>query len=334
MQKFSQNEEKQIKRKIQKIPETPFTICSYRNCDVIDIILRNIVPIMQVLSVKLPDYNMQLKTTKCLNTAVMLSYILSHSKNMKRVEYCSVSKINKRYEKSGNERKYILKVHRDLERDLLNKRDRKRYFYYILITNYDMKKRAKRHGLPYDNSGDDKRSFPGHVFIIDKFPATNNSCNPKVPIYRIYQSYINQYDFNGYKAKNGNKLKLNDPQKILDGLYNIVSNDEWNKKAVKFWKDFTFVDTDDLVGFETKGLNLCYQKIQIDYCYERFYKFVDDVLKELRIEIEKGNKDTFKLDIELSKNLQQLSITQLYTAYMKMHRELGIKILANQQIKK
>ena len=35
----------------------------------------------------------------------------------------------------------------------------------------------------------------------------------------------------------------NDITFVLNGIFNIVSNPTWNNDAIKFWNDFTFVDT-------------------------------------------------------------------------------------------
>ena len=76
------------------------------DCNVTSIILKYLVPIFQYLSVEMKDYNMKLKTTKCLNTAVMLVYILGSQKDIDtKVDYCDTENINKRYSKIKDEKK-------------------------------------------------------------------------------------------------------------------------------------------------------------------------------------------------------------------------------------
>ena len=78
---------------------------------------------------------MKLKTTKCLNTAIMLTYLLGGSLKVKDTEICLVDNINKRYEKKKNKLEFKLKVFNDLKKDLSNKNIKKRYFYYILMVD-------------------------------------------------------------------------------------------------------------------------------------------------------------------------------------------------------
>ena len=77
-------------------------ICNYYDCKVTDIIMKYLVALMQFLSVDMKDYNMMLKTTKCLNTAVMLVFLLGGSEQLETAEFCDSYKINKRYKKKKN----------------------------------------------------------------------------------------------------------------------------------------------------------------------------------------------------------------------------------------
>ena len=75
--------------------ETSSKVC-LSDCNVTELILKYLVPIFQYLSIELTDYNMKLKTTKCLNTAVMLVHILGSEKDVKtKVNYCDTENINK-----------------------------------------------------------------------------------------------------------------------------------------------------------------------------------------------------------------------------------------------
>jgi hypothetical protein len=298
-------------------------VCKYADCDVTNIIMKYLEPIMQICSATMTDYNMQMRTTKCLNTAVMLTYILGGSDKLKTVEFCEVSKINKRYEKKSDKFKYKDKIFKELKKDLSDKKNNKRYFYYILMTNNDMEKSDL-----LGNSASATQSFPGHVFIIDKFP----NCETKEPSYNIYQSYINQYDLKGHYKNNKNSMKIqnNDINFVLDGIFNIVSNPVWNKDAVKFWNDFTFVDTKDLINYKTDKINLCYSKISIDDCYKEFYRFTYNKATGLYYDIK--SEDEMKLakyDIDADKDkfyVKQLTPRNLYLKLRELVIELERKI--------
>jgi len=298
-------------------------ICKYENCDVTNIIMKYLEPLMQLCSAIMTDYNMQMKTTKCLNTAVMLTNILGGSKKLKTVEYCEVSKINSRYEKKKNKLQHKLNIFNELKKDLTKKNTKKRYFYYILMTNNYMEKSDL-----INNSLENTQHFPGHVFIIDKFPSCNNNQSK----YNIYQSYINQYDLKGHYKKNKNSMNLknNDISFVLDGILNIISNPVWNNDAIKFWDDFTFVNTNNLLNYKTDKINLCYSKISIDDCYKEFYKFTYNNSLNLYKQLINNNQyELKKYDIYADKNdfyVKQLTPKNLYLKLRELIIELENKM--------
>ena len=295
-------------------------VCKYQNCEVTDLIMKYLEPLMQLLSVNITDYNMKLKTTKCLNTAIMLTYLLGGSLKVKDTEVCLVDNINKRYEKKKNKLEFKLKVFNDLKKDLSSKNIKKRYFYYILMTNNDMEKSKL---VP--NNSSDTAFFPGHVFIIDKFPY----CTDSNVQYKIYQSYINQYDLKGHYRRNKNTMKLenNDINMILNGIHNIVSNKVWNKNAVEFWKKLTFVDTDNLLNYKTNKINLCYSKIRIDHCYVKLQKYIYNSILQIDDDIKLNKLDKFNIKQDESEfKVKQLSIYQLRNELNKLNDELINKI--------
>ena len=298
-------------------------VCRYENCDVTNLIMKYLEPLIQLCSSTMTDYNMQMKTTKCLNTAVMLTNILGGSDKLKTVEYCEVSKINNRYNTKKDKLQHKKNIFEELKKDISKKNINKRYFYYILMTNNYMEKSEN-----LNSSSPETQHFPGHVFIIDKFP----SCNNKEPTYNIYQSYINEYDLKGHFKRNKNSMKVKDNNInfVLDGINNIISNKVWNNDAVNFWNEFTFVDTKELINYKTDKINLCYSKISIDDCYKEFYKFTYNRALNLYNEI--SLNDIVKLkkyDIYADKNefyIKQLNPNELYMKLRELILELEEKI--------
>jgi len=297
-------------------------ICQYKECEVTTLVMKYLEPIMQLLSGSMKDYNMQMRTTKCLNTAVMLTYILGGSDKLKRVEYCEVSKINNRYEKKANKLEHKKKIFNKLKQDLSKKNIKKRYFYYILITNNNMNKSNK---LP--PNAEKSQFFPGHVFIIDKFPV----CNKKEPKYNIYQSYINHYDLKGHYKKNKKSMNLknNDVNSLLSGINNIISEPVWNNEAVDFWNELTFVDTTNLINYNTDKLNLCYSKIRIDYCYKEFRNFIKKHKDKLENDIKNNfnlNKYSENILVDTYNDVKKLEPSKLLMELNKLYDELDDKI--------
>jgi hypothetical protein len=284
------------------------------DCDVTELILKYLVPIFQYLSIEMEDYNMKLKTTKCLNTAVMLVYILGNEKNINnKIEYCDTEKINKRYNRIKDNKKKIEKkkdILDKLEKDIKTKNINSRYFYYILMTHTKMYKDKTNYGW-----------FPGHVFIVEK----SNDCQKNLR-YKLFQSYINQYDLNGHFKNNNNTMDIKDNNitNIINGIKNILLKKTWNKKAVTFWNKLCYVKTDNLLNCSTQDINICYQKIKINNCYINLLNFTKKALKNIKTQIDNKNFNYYYVKNEKKDNnpIQSLKIEELYNRFQKLHDEI------------
>lgn len=103
-------------------------------CDIGYIIKDHVTALMQMLTVELKEYNMQLVTTKCLNTAVMMTYLLLGNKYALDVtRHCDVPNVVDRNIGKPIDRSFVIKSLRD---DLLSKTDvQERALYYVMITD-------------------------------------------------------------------------------------------------------------------------------------------------------------------------------------------------------
>jgi hypothetical protein len=232
-----------------------------KQCDIGYIIKDYVKPIFQLITDDITDYNMRLLTTKCLNTAIVLSYCLLGPLGIKRAGYCDTQNVIDRHEKGIDNNRTILD---NLKLDILDKTLPGRYIYYILITDAY---------FPYDNSSKSEGFFCGHVLLLERIP------NGEEPFYYFYQSYINQYDFKGHYERNKGTLKMSweRVKNILENLDYTIMNGKWDEKVVNFWKDFTFVDTNDIKGSNSKGkLFLCYRRTPATECV----KYLEDYSKE------------------------------------------------------
>lgn len=243
----------------------------------IGFILKNYVrPLIQTLTNDIRDYYMNLLTTKCLNTAVMLGiFMLGKKKGLEVANYCdSVETKNRHIAEIDNNKSIIA----DYKIDIL-KYESVRQIYYILLTDGDFKKK------------DSTIMFPGHVFIIEKIPQLISKTNK----YNIYQSYINKYDLKGHFEKNNKSLVISNAKlvKLLDNLEYILKVHTWDNKCVKAWKDFTFVDTTDLLGSNPKGqLFICIRKSPVKTCLKYIDAYTNTKLKILEKQLKsKSIKD-------------------------------------------
>jgi hypothetical protein len=256
------------------------------DCDIMTYLTEKdyITAVIQVLSIHLPNYNMKLRTTKCLNTAIMTMFLLLGSEGIKKSEYCSVSKVKQRVLDKNISRNDEMIMFDSMIDDLFSHRETNRYFYYIMITDGEMLK-----------SNDEKNYFPGHVFVIEKIPCgTKNK-------YKLYQSYINEYTLKGHYQKNNNSMEISEPnlKKIFgktgynaknnninanikqNGISIIFSEKYWNSKTSQFWKKLTYVESEKYNGFSTNELKFCYKKVRVSNCYKILNTLVTHALQNL-----------------------------------------------------
>lgn len=254
------------------MPKKTFGTCKNatecQRCDIGYVLKNYVTPLMQTLTNDVQEYNMKLKTTKCLNTAVMLAiFMLGRQKALKVANYCDTELTRKRY-RDGIETPHT--VLDGLVTDVMEKRHKQRYFYYILLTD----------GYFTIEGSEEKKFFPGHVFILEKIPQKDNS----EPYFYFYQSYINQYDLKGHVEKNNKSLKISYKRacEIVSGLAYLFTVEHWDANCVKIWKMITFVDTTDLIGSKCKNnYFVCYKKEKVTKCLEHIDQYTTEKIKEL-----------------------------------------------------
>jgi len=115
--------------------------------------------------------------TKCLYTATTLMFLICGDKAKIATQYCQVPNVEKRLQNNPHRSDIIKQQSQKLVDDVLRYSSR-RMVYYVMITNAM---------LPRSEKKQDKKLFPGHVFVIEKLvhPMSNEN------LYMVYQSYIN-----------------------------------------------------------------------------------------------------------------------------------------------
>lgn len=255
------------------------TLCikdTCKRCDMVFILKDYVKPIMQLLSNDLNDFYMGLLTTKCLNTAIMIMYFMVGKEGIKISKYCDTRATIKRHTNNIDNNNDIMIV---LKKDILNPNIKNRYIYYILLTDAY---------FPREN---EQTFFPGHVILIEKTPS--NIVNEK-PYYYMYQSYINKYDLAGHyslKSKKSSKIDNNDSvkmtydelSKFINKLGYIMNSSRWDDNCIKYWKDFTFIDTQNMRNSECKNkFYICYKRALVNTCIGNIKKYTQDKLKILK----------------------------------------------------
>lgn len=247
-------------------------ICN--KCDMVLVLKDFIKPIIQLLSNDIEDYNMRLLTTKCLNTSVALLYFIIGKDGIKIADYCDTRATIKRHQKKKDNNQNIVT---SLKQDLLfDKKDNKRYIYYVLLTDGY---------FPYSNSSKQSAFFPGHVFIIEKIPSCDPNNPNKKPSFFMYQSYINEYDLAGHFKNNNGSVKLSYTRatNIIKNLSYILNTESWDDKCIEYWKDFTFVDTSHMKDALCKDqFYVCYKEAVVNGCIRNIKNYVKTKLTDIK----------------------------------------------------
>ena len=230
-------------------------VCNRKRCDIVYVIMRYITPLMQCLTNDVREYNMQLLTTKCLNTAVMLMFFMLGKKGLEHSRYCDSHSVIDRHNKGIDNNASVIKK---MNKYILSKSIKTRHIYYILMND-----------CYFDRPGNEA-FFPGHVFIIERsFTDTDTYFN-------LYQSYINQYDLKEYYIKNKTlRYTLDQMRELLKKLAYITSVGVWDDKCIQYWMDFTHVDTSSLKDAGTAGkLYICFSDDKLRVCVENIKAYV------------------------------------------------------------
>lgn len=236
-------------------------------CDLVYIIKDYIIPLMQLLTNDMNDFNIQMRTSKCLNTGLMLMYFMAGKKGVQIVKECDCSETNRK--KPDN--KISLKT---LSKGLYNKNFKNRHLYYVLLTDAHIK----------STTDIMTTYFPGHVFIFEKFKENGQI------YFNIYQSYNKEYDLKEYietKMKKGPdsetiKIHYNDITAIINGLKHLLTSSIWDDKCIEFWNSFTHVDSS---VYKNKNIHnqiyICSKSIKVDGCVSNIQNYIHEKLKHI-----------------------------------------------------
>ncbi len=231
-------------------------------CNIGFIIKHHVKCIMQLLTNDLPQFNLRLQTTKCLNTAVMLMQFLLGNKGLQIVDACDTRDVIERH-KNGVESNDILLE--ELRKQVLSKREKSRTLYYILLSDGYFPSKDE------DNT-EVKKYFPGHVFILEKIYHKTM----KQHIFYFYQSYINKYSLTEHIEMNkGLKISRKRTEELLNDLSYVMKSPTWNNNNIKKWYDMTFVDSSDFLETQSQQqFYLCFRKAKTTECLNRLKKYL------------------------------------------------------------
>jgi hypothetical protein len=303
------------RRKVLMVWTYPSIFCipiTQPMCDIGYIVKDHLDAIIQVLTNRLTEYNMQILTTKCLNTAVMMMYLLLGADALQTTRHCDVENVRTRHQSNP----YPSQSNASGDAAIALRNDisacRKRALFYVMITDGKM---------PHVNGVDTPdKYFPGHVFVIERLQR--GSCN-------IYQSYINKYDMAGHIDMSGSLSNgSGHMQELMNGLVAMMGKIAWDRECSDFWVKLTNVNAEHAQQFEGHIINnnllMCYKKVETGNCVSKLKKLVNDELIKLRM-IPVHQLDTVYGDARLYKNSPGTPLTnaQMLTSMGKLGRQLN-----------
>lgn len=269
-------------------------------CNIGFIIRYHVKCIMQLLTNDIPQFNIRLQTTKCLNTAVMLMQFLLGNKGLKIVDACDTKDVIERHQSGMENNDSIL---RELKKQIFSKKEKSRTLYYILLSDgYFPSQNLNNHII--------QKYFPGHVFILEKV----YNVSTKQHIFYFYQSYINKYSLTEHIEMNkGLKISQKRAEELLNDLSSVLTSPTWNNDNVKKWYDMTFVDSSDFLQTQShQQFYLCFRKAKATDCLDRLRKYLNKKHKYISkipssdLNMIYGNEQLYDKNIKPLSNKQML----------------------------
>lgn len=247
--------------------------------------------LMQVVTNELPEYSMQVLTTKCLNTAVMIMYLFLGNTALLHTRFCDVTSVRARRSETLTDPSLgvIQALIADAVRGkvtapqsdpyariqhganaVTTTKESNRVLYYVMITNGSLPLKD----APKGRVQQDTREFPGHVFVIERLTRGT---------YNLYQSYINHFTLKDLITINSSlSLSKGEMQSTLEGLAGIFADGVWSAKSTAAWEKLSHVKEDRFEGRVFRGNVLaCYSRVTTEMCIDELRIFLDRILKKL-----------------------------------------------------
>ena len=256
---------------------------SSQTCFYVSLISNHLVAILQILNVKYSDsYVNNIITTKCLNTAVMLTIILLGESKIKHIKKCDVSNTIQRHINKEDNNLVILE---QLRKTLLRKNSKYSTMYYIMLTDGNMY-----------NMANDKIYFPGHVFLVEKNVDGG---------YYIYQSFIQKYSLREFiKSNKCSSFRREDVKNMCSFFSKFLRNDyKWDDIAIQEWCKLTSVDTSKFKTFDTNNIYLCFKKFTVRNIKKKLESFVSKSIIDIQRSIQDKNLTKYNSTSYLNNSL-------------------------------
>lgn len=276
-------------------------------CDVGYVIQGHIPALMQIMTDHIQDYNMNLLTTKCLNTAVTIWYLFLGQDDtaLKAVQYCDSRAVNergiskKKKSRSGSWATDVLNpvvASERLGEELLSAVYATegscvtRRIFYVMMTDATLKLGRSDAEKQKQKQKQQRISFPGHVFVIEKVGRGGSDVAAGSNRYNLFQSYISKYTLEGHAVFNKSfAMSQETVDDVVRNIRRMYAEPVWSKETTRFWKGFTHVDASEFEGYAFAGSShLCYQSVNTTNCVSHLGSFLRAKKKVVLDGMERG----------------------------------------------
>ena len=268
-------------------------------CGMADVVRDHVPLLMQLLTNEpaMRDYHMQLITTKCLNTSVMLMLLMLGEHALHHTHQCDVQNVRERFHAAVSTSQTGQFSDASALRDAVLRplAPGGRRLHYVMLTDGNMPApnapdapnapnapnapdAPNAPNAPNPNApkapnapnsldaasrpgGRGFKYFPGHVFVVEKGAEG----------YHLYQSFIGKYDLVQHIEHRGGKLLLTERQMalVLAALVRFMASDAWDPQCSRDFSLLTHIEPevfDGLFGGATKRdvVLLCHREVALE----------------------------------------------------------------------
>lgn len=248
-------------------------------CDIAYVIRYHLAAIFQLMNVEIPEYNIQLQTTKCLSTAVIMLYMFAGKEALMKTEYCDVPNVQARVRDKMKHNELVFK---ELKGCLMEPPSLTlpRMLFYVMLTNGDLQ-------LSTDLTK--TKMFPGHVFVLERHHGGER--------FSMYQSYIGHYDLNKQiDMMKSLSLSRSRMARLIDSLGRVTNTKVWDDDTTKDWKSVSLVDEGRFLQHNVLGnILLCFQTVTTNTCVQHLKELIDQAIPKIQAHLGNANSDPLRI---------------------------------------
>lgn len=248
------------------------------DCGIACLIKRHLTAVMQLLTNTVKQYGMAMRTTKCLNTAVMMMYLmLGETLALPATKACDCDVVR---ERKGTD-PIASEIAEELVLSVLRDSDVKGAspeLHYVMLTDGKMPRDTNASNASNASKSTSSAYFPGHVFVIERSGDGR--------AFRLYQSYIGRYDLATHMSERQDaRISRERLGMVLSKLSTAMSKRTWTPECSEAWSEMTHVPLEhsrQFEGFVREGVILmCHRRVKLHATSDALHRLAASALAAL-----------------------------------------------------